>query len=329
MRFFFLFRLLNDTATSFFEDGLGDGFQPPNESHPGKHFESVEGDIDLPPVEAVSGAALITVMVVVPAFPEADQSEDEAVPGIVRGFEPAAAHEVGEGINARRTVKKEGCAHEEAPHQKLEAIGMQGGYPFLQEHSESEGAEGEQQGNHQIKTVQPDQLRELRQVFDFGVIRREIAAGGDPADVGPQEAVGVRRMSIFRLVRVQVVVAVMISPPERTPLHGGTCPNRHHELEEPRGAVGFVRKVPVMDACDGKHPQEVQGDRKKNREGAGSRPYDPETTEVQESKRQNADPIHAIGSIPENLRSLGTVVGINPLNDRCTETAKKRGGNGR
>jgi len=42
-------------------------------------------------MESVPGAGLVAVVVVVPAFAQADEGEDEAIAGIVAGFKPALA----------------------------------------------------------------------------------------------------------------------------------------------------------------------------------------------------------------------------------------------
>ena len=45
-------------------------------------------------------------------------------------------------------------------------------------------------------------------------------------------------MRILGLIRMLVMVAVMIGPPERSALDGRAAPEREDELAEARGAVG-------------------------------------------------------------------------------------------
>ena len=55
----------------FLEDGFWDRLQPPNQPGPGKSLEAVVGQVNFPPLEAIAGGGLVTVVVVVPAFAKA------------------------------------------------------------------------------------------------------------------------------------------------------------------------------------------------------------------------------------------------------------------
>lgn len=70
-------------APAFLENRLGHRLQSPDQAQPRKHLQAVVGDVNFPPVEPVAGAALETMVVVVPAFTQTDQGENETVAGIV------------------------------------------------------------------------------------------------------------------------------------------------------------------------------------------------------------------------------------------------------
>src|SRR5690606_13894566 len=95
-------------AHAFLQDGLRHGLEAPDQAGPGKEFQAVVGRVDFPPIEAVAGAAVEAVVVVVPAFAEADDGEDEAVAGVVAGLVAALAHEVGHGVDAGGAVEEGG-----------------------------------------------------------------------------------------------------------------------------------------------------------------------------------------------------------------------------
>ena len=66
----------------------------------------------------------------------------------------------------------------------------------------------------QIEAVEKDELRILHKIPDQPVVRGKVPAAGQPADVRPEEAMHVGRMSVFRFIGMLVVVAVMVGPPE-------------------------------------------------------------------------------------------------------------------
>ncbi len=147
---------------------------------------------------------------------------------------------MGEGVDACRTVEKKSGTDEESPNKELHPVGLKRGRPFLKRYSQTVGAESKRHGNDDVETVEPDEFGKFGEIFDSGVIRGEVFAGGNPAYVCPKEPMDVRRVGVIRLVGMEVVVAVVVRPPKAPPLDRGAGPNRHNELEKTRGAVGLV-----------------------------------------------------------------------------------------
>ena len=301
---------------AFFEHTLRHGFQVADETGQREEFEPIISGIDFPPIETVARGALETVMIVMPAFAERDEGEDRAVAGIVVGFEAAFAHDVSHGIDAPGAVKEEGRADEETPNEHLPAGGAEGGGEGFEGDSEPEKGNGKEDRHDEIEAIEPDELGELREILDLRVVGREIAFAGDPADVRPPESMDMWRVSIFRLIAVLVVMAMMIGPPERTALHGGAGEDREEKLTHARSAVGFVREIAVMDASNRKHADEVERDRGPHCKGARADPDYTETAGVEEDEGHHAHPIDAIGFVAHFLGTFGAVIGVDPLHER-------------
>ena len=96
---------------------------------------------------------------------------------------------------------------------------------------------------------------------------------------------------VYRLV--QVVVAVMVGPPEWAALDGGAGPDGEEELAETGRAVGLVGEVAVEDPRDREHADHVEGDRGPHGEPTPADPDDAEAGEVNEGVRHGADPVDA------------------------------------
>lgn len=86
----------------------------------------------------------------------------------------------------------------------------------------------------------------------------KIAGVGEPADVGPEEAVNTGRVGVDFFVGVLVVVAMDACPPEGTSLEGGAAPNGHDKLEGAGGAEGAMGKIAVVETGDSEHANHVE-----------------------------------------------------------------------
>jgi len=278
-----------------FVDGFWDGFQAPDETGVGEKFQAVVGDVDFPPIKAVASGALVAVVVVVPAFAERDEGENETVAGIVGGIKAAVAPEVREGIDRSRAVEEGGGADEESPDEKLRAVGLKRRRGVGEEVAEREEADREQYGNDDIKTTEPDNLGIFGEVLDLGIIGGEIAFARDPADVRPEKTVDAGRVGVDGLVGVLVMVAMVGGPPKRAALDSGSRPEGEEELAEAGSAVGFVGKIAVQNSGDGEHADDVEGERHPDDEPAPADPDHAQATEMEDDKWNAAHEIDAIG----------------------------------
>ena len=171
--------------------------------------------------------------------------------------------------------------------------------------------------NQQVETIEVDQFRELGQILDAAVIGREILRAGDPADVGPEEALLAHRVLVFGVIGVLVMVAMRRGPPERTALDASAAPDREDELHETRGAEGSVGEIPVEETGDRKHPDEIEGDCREDGRPAPAGPDHTQTTQVEDEKWQGADPFDLLRFVLEGEDTFGVVVGVHPLRHGC------------
>jgi hypothetical protein len=143
----------------------GTGFEAVDQPGVRQRLEAVVSDVDFPPVKTLARAALVAVVVVVPAFAKGDQRENEAVAGVVPGVEAAAAHQMRHRVDAGRAVEERGRADEEAPDEELGAVGVQAGRESGEELAGAEDAEGKQDGYDGVEAVEQHQLGELREIL--------------------------------------------------------------------------------------------------------------------------------------------------------------------
>src|SRR5207245_2902663 len=115
-----------------------------------KDLKQVIGHINFPPFISLPAGALTVVVVVVPAFAESDDGEQEIVSAVVRGFKPPRAENMGERIyrigclvQADNGKQVSPCKGRQAAQSKNKNGKKQCGYPmvFIQETQLGELAE--------------------------------------------------------------------------------------------------------------------------------------------------------------------------------------------
>lgn len=93
-----------------------------------------------------------------------------------------------------------------------------------------------------------------------------------------------RRVQVFFLVGMLVVVPVMCRPPEWTAL-GSTGPqNGKDQLRGTAGLEGFMGKVTVIKARDGEHPKDKKAECECHRKSADSTEKGKQASQVQGDK---------------------------------------------
>jgi len=129
-----------------------------------------------------------------------------------------------------------------------------------------------------------------------------------------------RRVGIFRLVGMLMMVAMVVGPPERAPLHGGTGPEGEQELAKTGSAVRLMRKVAVKYPGHGKHPYKVKRDGGPHREPTPACPDHTQAAQMQHDERNAADKINPIGLRADGLGRLDGIVRVNPLDEGAEES---------
>jgi hypothetical protein len=118
--------------------------------------------------------------------------------------------------------------------------------------------DAQHRGHHDVEPIQEAQFRILEQILHPRQIRCEMLVRHEPAHVAPKEAVLHGRVHVVRLVRVDVVVAMMGRPPDRAALHRRGAQQAEDELTDARGLEGAVRKVAMIETGDGEHAHHVE-----------------------------------------------------------------------
>ena len=152
------------------QDQLGRHLQVPDNPEPGQGHQDIIGEINLVPVEALSRAGLIGVVIVVPPLTHRDESEQPVVAGIVTGHIAPAAVNMCEGVDAERGVINQHGAPEEADHES---------WPFSNEEAQT----GDRDRRKNLKFVQPHQLRTRCKIRNLNQIGCIVLSMEDPADM--------------------------------------------------------------------------------------------------------------------------------------------------
>jgi hypothetical protein len=82
-----------------------------------ERLQDIEGRIDFPPFEPLPHAALVGMMVVVPAFAHGEQRQQPIIARIVAGQIPLPSHHMRERVDAESAVIDEDGAPEESDEQ--------------------------------------------------------------------------------------------------------------------------------------------------------------------------------------------------------------------
>src|SRR5690349_8722759 len=88
--------------------------------------DKVAGEIKLPPAESVEGRTRKSVVIVVPAISETEQSQDKQVVAAIVGLEGALAKGVTDGIDTPYNVVYEEDTHETSPKDSCPSTNQEG-----------------------------------------------------------------------------------------------------------------------------------------------------------------------------------------------------------
>lgn len=212
---------------------LGGQAQIPNDSEPAQDPQDVEGDIHFPPKEALVGGALVVMVIVVPAFAEREQGQEEIIAAQVGRLIAAAPPNVAQGVDEEGNVIDSHGAHEKAPKQTAPAANE------VAEH-------GQPHAGPPMVLFEPTQLGILGEIMHVPPVGLLPSFGEDPTNVGMPEAIDDGRMDVFFGVGMEMVMAVMARPPDRPFLQGGTAEQGQDELKRSARFVGAMGKVAMI-----------------------------------------------------------------------------------
>lgn len=106
------------------------------------------------------------MVIVMPAFAEGYESQQKTVSTVIGGFKSLLSEEMCERVDAGGSMEKKRGADEKAPHEQLAGGDSQRGDGAFQNSAEDKKRESQGERNEGIKTVQKDELRILREIFD-------------------------------------------------------------------------------------------------------------------------------------------------------------------
>src|ERR1700678_2102450 len=266
-----------ETLAVTFPDSGGYRFQVPDHAEERHQLQHVEGDVELPPVKALAHGGGVVVMVVVPSLAQRDDGEPDIVTAGVAGLVALAAEDVRQVVDGVGAVVNGHGGHEEPPHQHLPAVRAQARRHVLEQNTEQEDADSENRRHYDVETIEEAKFRVLQQILDPRQIRGEMHMRHEPAHMAPKKPVLHGRMYILRLVGVDVVMAMVRSPPNRAALHRGGAQQAEYELTHARGLEGTVREIPMIEARDGEHAYQVEHQSDQQRRPAETNPNHGET----------------------------------------------------
>ena len=135
--------------------------------------------------------------------------------------------------------------------------------------------------------------------------------------MGPKETLHAGGVNIVLVIRVPVVVAVHGGPPERPALHGSETEQGEEKLGDPRGVVGAVAEVAVVDGCDREHAGEIQHCGGDDRCPTPTGPNNSEAAEMKDDKRNRSAELKFLRHLAHFFSPLGEVVRVDCSNNLC------------
>lgn len=191
-------------------------FDVPEEAHAFEEAYEQPREVELPPTEAMEGTLWKGVMVIVPSFAKADDSNDPIIPTLIGCFEWPFSKRMADRVHAPGNMRREEDADSSSPEKSREAAKEE-----RDEKSKEHPDIDEFVDEHQCAIV------EEMGSNDLGV--REIVPGEEPSEVSVPKAVEwAMRVSFF--IRVCMVNDVGRDPCKGLSL---TCPSTCDEEETP------------------------------------------------------------------------------------------------
>lgn len=231
-----LFELLQGRLTDPFDD-----------SEPRETLQGVVSQVDFPPEKPLAGAALICVMVVMPALAERNQGQNAVVFARIRRLIATPAENMRERVDRKRPVPEEHGAHDESPEVRGHA-------------ADEIDRNTKKHRRNEMKAIQPAKFWVFREILDPSPVGFVIGIAQDPARMRPPETVANRGVDVLSLVREAVMVPVVSGPPESALLRAGLGEEGHEELAYAAQFVRPMREIPVIPRSHSEHSDHVHGE---------------------------------------------------------------------
>ncbi len=132
--------------------------------------------------------------------------------------------------------------------------------------------DGERDGRDELEAVQPHQLGIAGEVADLHEIGLVVTVGEDPADMAVEEALVARRMRVVLGVGEEMVMAMLLRPPQHALLAGRLAHHREHELEPAARRIGAVGEIAMVAGADREDASPVEDDADHDRLPGDARP---------------------------------------------------------
>lgn len=254
----------------------------PNDPEPGEDAKDVVGEIDLPPVEPLTLRTGVKVVVVVPPLPHGQNGQNEGVPAGVGGGIATAPEAVGQRIDGKSEVVKDGGAEEKAPGEQLKRGGAG------DEESEHHEGDRKKDGRDHVVVVKESEFgktNEIPHIFDIG---GDMDFGQNPTHMRPKEPLD-GGVDVLFGVGVTMVVPMMSRPPERTHLGGRGPDPCQNELKDARSLEGPVGEISVITGSDAEHSDPHQEDADKECSPGETGPENQQAAKMDRDERKTAD----------------------------------------
>src|SRR5690606_31074203 len=110
--------------------------------------------VDLPPIKSLPRRRLELMVIIMPAFAQGDEGQEEAVAAFIVGDEPFSAEDMSQGIDRASAMEKYCRADKKSPDDQLPGICAQPGGESLEGGPKRKERHNERQGAQEIEAVE-------------------------------------------------------------------------------------------------------------------------------------------------------------------------------
>ena len=127
-------------------------------------------------------------------------------------------------------------------------------------------------------------------------------------------------MNILFIIRMPMMVAMSRRPPKSPSLHGGITQNSEDELHGPRSSKRTMRKVPVIESRNRKHPNAIQSNRGNQSDRAPAHPKHEQAAKMKQYIGDETTPIKLLLCFRYPVR---VIIRIPPLTEEIANSQAK------